>query len=202
MIYKLDDKKIRSTLLEYINSNNSTHNNTVIIEELDLCQGEARIDLAIINGVAKGIEIKSDKDTLDRLEYQTPIYNKIFDYIEIVVGKTHQSTIFEKVPSWWGISIVEYDDNINTLIYKPIRHALQNRMKEPMCVIQFLWKSEALSILNKRTYSTSFKNKSRHEIWKKIIDVYEDNEIYDLVYDCLKTRQNWRYIHQLASSDD
>ena len=43
---------------------------TLIIHELGVCSGDARIDLAVVNGKLHGYEIKSDADTLKRLPAQ------------------------------------------------------------------------------------------------------------------------------------
>ena len=51
--------------------------NTRIVEELGLCQGVARVDLAVVNGTIHGYEIKSERDTLTRLSGQAEIYNHI-----------------------------------------------------------------------------------------------------------------------------
>jgi hypothetical protein len=50
-----------------------THPNTLVIDELGLAHAKSRIDVAVINGCIHGYEIKSDKDTLDRLSKQIDI---------------------------------------------------------------------------------------------------------------------------------
>ena len=40
---------------------------TLVIDELGLAHASSRIDVAVINGCIHGYEIKSAKDTLDRL---------------------------------------------------------------------------------------------------------------------------------------
>lgn len=191
---KLNDKLIRSKILHHL-IKSSRLKETVVIEELDLCLGEARIDLAVINGIAKGIEIKSDRDSLDRLSYQVPVYNKIFDVMEIVVGKSHQEAVLDMVPHWWGISTV-YDDKSCVLRYKQIRKAKINKNKDPLSVIQLLWKQEALQLLETKNLSSRFKNKSRDEIWSYIINIFEGDVLFKFVNQCLKARQNWRFVHQ------
>ncbi len=37
---------------------------TLLGQELGLCQGFARVDLAVVNGTVHGYEIKSEQDTL------------------------------------------------------------------------------------------------------------------------------------------
>jgi hypothetical protein len=51
----------------------------IIIDELGLCRGTVRVDIAVVNGVLKGYEIKGDQDTLRRLASQAATYNRIFD---------------------------------------------------------------------------------------------------------------------------
>lgn len=192
---KLDDKSIRSKILSHLCLKNSHLNDTVIIEELDLCLGEARIDLAVINGIAKGIEIKSDRDNLDRLEKQIPIYNKIFDAMEIVIGESHQEEVLKIVPDWWGISKVYFADS-NNLRYMQLRKSKVNKKKDPLSVIQLLWKKEALQLLETKNLSSQFKSKTRDEIWNQIINTFEDEVLFKFVNQCLKVRQNWRFVHQ------
>ncbi len=191
---KLNDKLIRSKVLHHL-VKNSHLKDTVVIEELDLCLGEARIDLAVINGIAKGIEIKSDRDSLDRLSYQIPVYNRIFDVMEIVTGESHQEAVLDIIPAWWGVSTV-YSNRLSKLCYKQLRKPKINKDKDPLSVIQLLWKQEALQLLETKNLSSRFKNKSRDEIWNYIINVFESDVLCKFVNQCLKARQNWRFVHQ------
>lgn len=193
---KLDDKAIRSQILDNLRQKNYKNKDTIIIEELDLCLGEARIDLAVINGIATGIEIKSDKDTLDRLEHQKMIYNKVFDVVEIVVGKSHQEAVFNIIPHWWGISVVTSETS-GQLMYRKIREPQINPSKDPLSVLQLLWKDEALGLLEKKNLASSFKNKTRDKIWSQLLKSFHEEELFKSVNQCLKNRHNWRFVHQL-----
>lgn len=53
--------------------------NTVFIEELGICCGQGRIDLAVVNSLFHGYEIKSDRDSLRRLDNQVELYSKVLD---------------------------------------------------------------------------------------------------------------------------
>lgn len=193
----LDDKLIRSKILSHLQENNYlVKHNAVLIEELELCLGNARIDLAIINGIAKGIEIKSDRDSLGRLSRQILTYNKIFDVMEIVVGRSHLSSVLKMVPDWWGVSLITVGDS-NCLEYEKIRKSQINEMKDPLSVIQLLWKSEALSLLDKKNLANKFKNKSKKEIRNQLLELFQKQELFSFVNESLKMRQNWRSVHQL-----
>jgi len=53
------------------------HVDTLVVDELGLNHGECRADIAVINGHLVGYEIKSNKDSLRRLEGQVNSYNAV-----------------------------------------------------------------------------------------------------------------------------
>ena len=61
------DSEIRNTLRATLLSEHAGDPTAVVIDELGICQGSARIDMAVVNGSLNGYEIKSDLDTLARL---------------------------------------------------------------------------------------------------------------------------------------
>lgn len=80
---------------------------TRIVEELGLNHGEARIDVAVVNGVIHGFEIKSQKDTLERLPTQLPVYSASLDYVTLVVHESHVKKACALIPKWWGVQVVK-----------------------------------------------------------------------------------------------
>src|SRR4051812_39679450 len=98
------DLKIRQTLIEYVGQQYADHP-AKIIEEFSVCDGAARVDLAAINGVMHGFEIKSDLDSLTRLPHQMELYSSVFDKITLVVGTTHLYHAFHMIPDWWGVIV-------------------------------------------------------------------------------------------------
>ena len=52
---------------------------TVVLDELGLCQGDVRIDVAAVGGELSGFEIKSPADTLTRWPKQCRFYSKVVD---------------------------------------------------------------------------------------------------------------------------
>jgi hypothetical protein len=74
------------------------HGDAVLLEELGLCRGQVRADVTLVNGSLHAYEIKSDRDTLDRLLRQASIYDKVFDRVTLVVGPRHQPAALELIP--------------------------------------------------------------------------------------------------------
>ena len=60
-----------------------------MVDELGVCRGQVRIDVAVVNGRFHGYEIKSDRDSLRRLDGQVDLYSKVLDRATIVVGDRH-----------------------------------------------------------------------------------------------------------------
>jgi hypothetical protein len=86
------DIDVRTVLAAEVERRYKGDSETLIIHELSVCSGNARIDLAVVNGKLHGYEIKSDSDTLKRLPAQSEVYNAVFDQVTIVVGEHHLNT--------------------------------------------------------------------------------------------------------------
>jgi len=65
--------------------------------------GSSRLDYARINGSSYAYEIKTELDSLEKLEKQIYDYSKAFEYIHVVCHPTHYLKVLEKVPSYCGI---------------------------------------------------------------------------------------------------
>lgn len=100
---KLDDKEIRRALISRL----STYKNCKIFEELTVPSGKARADVVAVNGHVIAYEIKSDYDSIKRLDSQIPEYDKNFEMNYIVVGSKHENSISNYVPHYWGIIVVK-----------------------------------------------------------------------------------------------
>lgn len=101
----MNDKQIREILVAYLKSQNSEMR---IFHEKNI--GGSTCDLMMVTpGAITGFEIKSDLDNYQRLDSQVQHYDRFFQYKYIVVGKSHSKTIKNKVPSYWGILVIDND---------------------------------------------------------------------------------------------
>lgn len=165
---------------------------TKIIEELGLKHGEARVDIAVVNGVIHGYELKSDLDTLVRLPNQIRIYNSVFDQITLVVSKDHLYEAIKLIPDWWGIIIAKMIDSSGNIKFCTIREPEENRFKDSLAIAKLLWKNEALSILERRNQARGVRSKSRQVMYEKLAAILDQKTLGDEVRVCLRTRTNWR----------
>lgn len=74
-----------------------------VVEELPIGRGDARVDVALINGKIEGVEIKSSRDTLGRLPRQMEAYGEAIDRMTLVAASKHVEAAMELLPSWWSI---------------------------------------------------------------------------------------------------
>lgn len=190
---KLKDIDLRKSLNQKFTHDHSNDPDTIVINELGLCQGISRIDIAVINGSIHGYEIKSEKDTLDRLNTQIEIYNKVCDAITLVTCNNHKDKVSSVIPEWWGLSIAE--QKRNRIYIKEIRKPSPNPSVDSYSVAQLLWRDEAINILKELGLEKGFVSKSRSEIWHKLSSSIPPEKLKMLIRDRLKTRVNWRSVH-------
>ena len=184
----LNDIKVRMLLLEELNEKYARCNDTRIINELGLDFGASRIDVAVVNGIMHGFEIKSDLDNLDRLPRQMEYYNKAFERMTIVVSRKYLSDVKEMVPVWWGIKTISVDQTrlIN------IRKGRQVSYQDPKLVIKLLWKKELDGLIDHLKWSKSLKKMRKNQLLTLFNEEADPDVIRLYVYNVLKTRENWR----------
>ena len=173
-----------------------------IIPELGVQHGAARIDVAVVNGILHGFEIKSDKDTLSRLLDQRDYYNHVFDQMTLVVGKTHLYAAIKLVPDWWGLDLAKKTDD-GSVIFQTIREPQDNLFQDGVSIARLLWRQEALALLEQAGEAKGVRSKSRAVIYEKLAHIYELEALKSCVRNILQTsRANWRSDAQLVSSGD
>ncbi|GAC44336.1 sce7726 family protein [Paenibacillus popilliae] len=165
--------------------------NTLILDELSLCQGEARIDVAVVNGAINGYEIKSESDTLERLPRQSEIYNRVFDTVTILTASRFIDGIVDIIPDWWGVVTAEMEDD-ETVHFFSFREPQQNEYIDPLALAQLLWKDEAIDILKNRDLHKGLLSKSRPVLWAALAEKLELKDLQDEVRSKLKARSNWK----------
>ena len=185
------DIDIRRELRRKVSRQYGADPDTLVIEELGLCQGIARIDLAVINGSIHGYEIKSEQDTLDRLPSQSQVYNRVLDYVTIVASPAHAEKVGQLVPVWWGVSIAfPIKDGVRL---KSKRQPRRNTWTDPFAFAQLLWRNEALETLIALGLADGMRSKPRDVLWKRLADQVAPRVLGKMVRQRLKDRATyWR----------
>lgn len=186
----LKDIDIRTKLLSLMQREHADVNDCLVVEELGLCQGTARIDVAVINGSIHGFEIKSEKDDLDRLPGQIEVYAKSLDAVTVVTTQRHLPKVEQSVPPWWGILLAVEDGN--DVAINEYRQSGENPSIDPAALVQLLWKEEALLLLQEKGLARGMTSKSREIIWRRLVESTSAEELRSVVRERLKSRRYWR----------
>lgn len=133
---------VKASLIDFWLENNTAD---LIINEAPFFKGNRRADLIIINNQNLiGFEIKSELDTLKNLKAQILDYQKIFDFVYIVIDKKFKnSKELKELPKQVGILIY----NKNIFIKK---EAQKNKRLKKNDLISLLWRKDLEYLLSNK----------------------------------------------------
>lgn len=182
------DFEIREVLKEYLRDLHA-HEESLILDEVGLLNGASRADLVLINGAINGYEIKSDRDTLNRLRSQKDSYSECFETITIVVGQKHLGSVRKAIPSNWGVILVT-DENgqIQVRNIRPPKH--NKKLKLASC-LRLLWKSELEQAVRSFTVE-KIGRETCSTLIEILINSCSEDQILEIVRTTLKHRGDWR----------
>src|SRR5579872_6856311 len=160
---------------------------TLVLDELGLLNGNARIDVAVVNGVVHGFELKSANDTLARLPAQIAAYGAVLDYVTLVVAENHFGVAAELVPSWWGL-IVARDGAEGGVELTEVRAPEMNPSIDPASLARLLWRDEALDELEQRGVAEGVRSKPRREVYARLTETIPLQDLRAAVRKRLKQR--------------
>lgn len=162
---------------------------TRVVEEMGIWSSSVRIDIAVINGELSGFELKSDRDTLQRLPLQADIYSRVFDRLALVVGSRHTAKALPIIPSWW--SIIEAKEANGTVILETVRTGTPNPNPDPLLVAKLLWKNEALAALESFGLAKGWRSKRISALHHRLATELSLVDLGIVVRAALKGRDGW-----------
>lgn len=182
----LPDAEIRDLLRRRLRIEHTRDSETVFIEELGLCRGQVRVDLAVVNGHLHGYEIKSDRDGLRRLPGQIRVYGSVLDRATLVVGARHLEHAIELIPEWWGVLRVEQHRKLPRLV--TVRRGRENPSRDTRALAELLWLDDAIRLLAQHGAVRGVRGKSRPVVWDRLRDRVPPEAIAAAVRTHLKAR--------------
>ena len=157
---------------------------TVILDELGLCQGDVRVDVAAVNGELSGFEIKSPADTLARWPKQRRVYSRVVDRAWLVAPE--RTLEAAQAPGWWGLMrLVETPHQLGLRV---IRDAMPNPKPDPYAIACLLWRDEAIDALTEFRLDRGVRTKGRKVIWQRLADALPLDDLRRAVRAALKVR--------------
>lgn len=182
----LADAEIRPILRSLLVSSHLDQPDTVLLDEVGICRGQVRIDLAMVNGTIHGYEIKSDRDSLRRLGGQIDLCGRVLDRATLVVGARHLTDAIAMLPFWWGVLRVETTRSGARL--KTVRKGRWNPQRDARALVELLWLEDAMALLTRHKLDRGMKGKPRGVVWDHVCSNLEIEVIAAAVRTNLKAR--------------
>lgn len=187
----LRDSDIRQAAYRRLLTHAQACPDTLVIDELGLDHGSCRIDIAVINGHIRGVEIKAEADTLDRLPRQVAAYSEVVDKALLIVDPKHLEPAMAMVPDWWGIMVAERGMT-QGVRFRRIRAERVNKGIEPLVLARLLWRPEAQAILRGLGVSERELRAPRATLYQMLVDRLSMRKLAKTVRQTLKARTTWR----------
>ena len=105
--------------------------------------GACKADVVIFNGHSTAYEIKSERDTMSRLDDQVMSYRKVFEQVVVVTDSCHLDEVFDRTPADVGITVLS---ERYTLSEKRAPQIDWSRL-DPCEMFESLQRSEYLKVL-------------------------------------------------------
>ena len=196
----MNDPQIRTSFHQKYLRRYHCDSATLVVDELGLQHGKCRADIAVINGHLIGYEIKSDIDSLRRLNGQIDSYNAVFDRVSAIVATRHLREAVAILPEWWGV-ISASEGPSGAIHFRTIRRPKQNVHVDDYAVTQLLWRDEAQEILAKLGVHGKQLREKRANLYGCIVSKLDSCELRRTIRDYLMKRTVWRRPALLFPSD-
>lgn len=161
-----------------------------VVDELELLRGEVRVDVAVINDMLHGYEIKSAADNLLRLPRQQEHYGKVFEKMTLVADERHVEEAVKIVPQYWGLIAVGLKDG--TPHSYEVWPAITNRSLDKLALAQLLWREESLELLEYFDLAAGVRSKPRKILWQTLARNLTVEQLKAFVCFKLKSRKGWK----------
>lgn len=107
--------------------------------------GQCKADLVILNGTATVYEIKSERDSLSRLEKQIAAYRTVFPKCFVVAGENHVDSVANSIPEDVGVLRLSPRQSLST-----VREAVERfELVKPDAIFDAIRTDEALELLRR-----------------------------------------------------
>lgn len=163
---------------------------TLYRRELGICVGAGRIDVAAVNGLITGCEVKSSRDGLGRLPQQVELYGKVVDTALLVVERARPLLVATQVPDWWGVWHA-IEDGHERVRLEILREPSPNPHVDPFAVAQLLWRDEAFDILRGLDLHRGLSSATRWQLWDLLAKELSIDALREQVRQRLKARSAW-----------
>jgi hypothetical protein len=156
--------------------------------------GGCKADVVILNGTGTVYEVKSERDSLNRLERQIAAYAKVFATVNVIAAECHVDAITDLVPNDVGILCLDRRNHIT-----PKREALERPERTcPAEIFNCLRIDEARRILvSQNVFVPQVPNTKMRALLKELFIELEPAVAHQGMVDVLKKTRNLLPLSQL-----
>mgnify|MGYP000076594185 CR=1 FL=1 len=179
----IKDPQIRKALISKLSKQGS--GDAIISEEVSVLRGRAVADVVAGFKTPHCFEIKSDADSLRRLEFQTDFFSQTFPKITLVATTKHLPKAFDLIPSFWGaLAASEYKGRI---IFSSVRKCSSNELYRKENLLNIIWNNELREILKSKSIK-NYKNLDRAQLTSALARESGQDEAYKIFNSFLETK--------------
>lgn len=161
-----------------------------LVEEMEVCAGRARIDLAVIGDRLIGIEIKGPRDSVTRLPDQAKAYSECFDQVVLIVHESLAAQACTLIPDWWGVIAGRQVEG--RIRYRVLQHQKTNPNLNLEKVLSLLWREEIDAMLLDLIGSNSRPRATKKSIRAELLAQVEPPILHQASLRKLRERTEWR----------
>ena len=198
----MEEAAVRTAVEAWVVRDEGGTKDTLVVHELALCQAEARVDIAAVNGRLVGLEIKTRKDRLTRLPRQQEVYSKVFDRVWLVADDRHIEKALDMIPGWWGVLRIRNWDG--ACEFSQVRSSRLNRNVDLGALVRLLWRDEVLAELESLGLADGLSRAPRRVVWERLATAVPRHlskaQLQGRVRTRLRYREGWRVGRQRTSS--
>ena len=186
---KTNENDLKILLLEHLLSD-SLSKADVVASEVPYLSGQRRVDLLTVSRQGMhAYEVKSDCDSLQRLEGQLEDYLSTFEYTTIVTSSRYERKLRKNLSKYVGIMV--FDSITGDLCYH--RQALQRKKLRKDNVVRFLWMNDVHYAFRTYTDKKTSRTLQAHEARKKLVLELNLEALVQSARDSLYRRYEERY---------
>lgn len=179
----LSEREIKAAVVDYL-AQRKALDDGVVINELPVANWSRRADLAVANGKLQAIEIKSDLDSLRRLDGQVALFSSRFDKVVLVTTHRFLSAALERLPV--EVEVWEASRGKLGVVLRVVRRGKTQEIRNHHILASYLLKPELMSFLRLCGLQIAA-GASRDEL-EKAVALTPINKLRKFVLERLKSR--------------
>jgi len=139
------EAEIKAALIDRLIARGFKTPRDVLINEFALPTWQRRADIVVVNGCLHIFEIKSDGDSLDRLDGQLRMYKQYAEKVSVVCAPRHTEEVLKLSPHW--VEVIEVRGTSGNVCLRAKREGAPHSKVSKASLISLLTAGDLASLL-------------------------------------------------------